>query len=156
MSINYLFKLFFFLLCWMLFGSAIANINDNKKIIWTAVFSKPEPLRSDVTQAYCNQHTPTVMVTTIDQITSKAGVRTLNGIIVRYLSYKEIEKDHLNFNIVSAVISGKDKNGKEWSSPMKLYEQTLNPVDVTYTVWSTPYCKGTFLGTPTVIIKKGS
>jgi hypothetical protein len=137
---------------------AISNIAypaENKQIIWTAVFSKAIPVRSNISQDYCDQHTPTVMVTTIDQITSKAGVRALNGVVVRYLSYKEIEKDHLNFNIVDATISGQDKNGKRWSSTMKLYEQTLNPVDITYTVWSTPYCKGTFLGTPTTVKTQG-
>ena len=136
------------------FVISIASADQNPKIIWTAVFSNATPLKASITQDYCNQHTPSVMVTTIDQITSKEGVKALNGIVVRYLSYKEIEKDHLNFNIVDAIISGKEKDGKIWSSPMKLYEQTLNPVDVTYTVWSTPYCKGTFLGTPTTLTKR--
>lgn len=124
-----------------------------QEVLWTAVFSNITPINPDITQAYCDEHTPTVMVTTIDQITSKNGVKALNGIMVRYLSYKTTEKDHLYFNIVNATISGKDENGKAWTSPMKLYEQTLDSVGVTYTTWSTPYCKGTFLGTPTVIVK---
>ena len=146
-----------FLLILFTFASIIldvsaASASETKKVIWTAVFSKGIPINNNTTQTYCDEHTPTVIVTSIDQITSKIGVRALNNIIVRYLSYKEIQKDQLNFNIVDAKISGTDGNGKEWSSPMKLYEQTLNPVDVTYTVWSTPYCKGTFLGTPTVVL----
>lgn len=138
----------------LLFNTANASESGVKReILWTAVFANVVPLNPDVTQAYCDAHTPTVMVTTIDQITSKNGVKALNGIMVKYLSYKTIEKDHLYFNIVNATIAGKDENGKAWTSPMKLYEQTLDPVGVTYTTWSTPYCKGTFLGTPTVVAK---
>ena len=136
--------------------SNLANASESgvkREILWTAVFSNITPLNPDITQTYCDQHTPTVMVTTIDQITSKNGVRALNGIMVKYLSYKTIEKDHLYFNIVNATVSGKDENGKTWATPMKLYEQTLVPVGVTYTTWSTPYCKGTFLGTPTVVAR---
>lgn len=138
----------------LLWNAANASENSGKQeVLWTAVFSNSMPISSEINQAYCDQHTPTVMVTTIDQITSKNGVKALNGIMVKYLSYKAIEKDHLYFNIVNATIAGKDKNGKAWTSPMKLYEQTLVPVGVTYTTWSTPYCKGTFLGTPTVASK---
>jgi hypothetical protein len=136
----------------LILGINIAYASENSEkpeVLWTAVFSNVMPLNSGISQAYCDQHTPTVMVTTIDQITSKNGVKALNGVTVRYLSYKTLEKDHLYFNIVNATISGNDKTGKPWFTPMRLYEQTLNLVDVTYTTWSTPYCKGTFLGTPT-------
>lgn len=116
------------------------------QVIWTAVFSNMTPIKSNITSDYCIKHTPSVIVTTIDQITSEKGVDGLNGVNIRYLSYKTIEKDHLYFNIVNAIVRGKD-----WQEPMKLYEQTLAPVAVTYTTWSTPSCKGTFLGTPTLI-----
>lgn len=53
--------------------------------------------------------------------------------------------------VVNAVIRGKNKSGKKWSQSMKLYEQTLSATGVTYTVWSTDDCKGTFVGRPTVI-----
>lgn len=122
---------------------------DETKVIWTAVFSDITPINPQVSQSYCDNHTPTVFVTTIEQITSKEGVTSLNGVNIRYLSYKTIEKDNLYFNIVDAVVSGKDNNGA-WSIPMKLYEQTLSMAGPTYTVWSTPKCKGTFLGTPTI------
>ena len=121
------------------------------KVVWTAVFSNIQPLNSKVSLAYCKAHTPSVIVTTIAQITSDKGVQSLNGVNIRYLSYKTMIKDNLYFNIVDAVVSGKTKAGKAWSERMKLYEQTLSPIGVTYTVWSTPHCKGTFLGTPTVI-----
>lgn len=151
---HYRSKTIFILSLILLFNTAYASESGVKReILWTAVFSNITPLNPDITQAYCDEHTPSVMVTTIDQITSKTGVKALNDIIVRYLSYKTIEKDHLYFNIVNATIAGKDENGKAWTSPMKLYEQTLDPVGVTYTTWSTPYCKGTFLGTPTVVAK---
>ena len=123
-------------------------------MLWTAVFDRIEPVDATSVvydQAYCLSHTPSVMVTRIDQITSSKGVKALNGITVRYLSYKTEVKDHLYFNLVNALISGKEPNGKTWVSPMKLYEQTLDDTALTYTVWSTPHCKGTFLGTPTVI-----
>lgn len=125
--------------------------NNESKIVWTAVFSDITPIKKDVSEFYCKAHTPTVIVTTIEQITSKEGVKALNGVNIRYLSYKTIEKDNLYFNIVNATVSGKDKNKKAWSENMKLYEQTLTPVGVTYTVWSTASCKGTFLGTPTIV-----
>ncbi len=127
--------------------TTIANANQ---IIWTAVFSNSSPIKPNVSLEYCKSHIPTVMVTTIKQITSKEGVMALNGINVRYLSYKTEKKDDLYFNLVNAMISGKDAEGKSWSAPMKLYEQTLSEVGVTWTVWSTPECKGTFLGTPTL------
>ena len=122
-----------------------------KKVIWTAVFSNVMPARKNVTKNYCLSHTPTVMTTTIEQITRKSGVRALNGINIRYLSYKTQHKNHVYFNRVDAVISGKDNHDRTWSQPMKLYEQTLTPIGATYTVWSTKNCKGTFLGTPTVV-----
>jgi len=121
------------------------------KVIWTAVFSNFTPIRKGITNSYCKSHSPSVIVTTIKQITSKEGINGLNGVNIRYLSYKTVKKDNLYFNIVNAIVSGKTKQGKNWSEPMKLYEQTLSPVGVTYTVWSTPNCKGTFLGTPTVV-----
>ena len=131
-----------------------ANANPQpaaQQIVWTAVFSNVMPTNTKVTTEYCLSHTPTVIVTTIDQITSPQGINALNGVNIRYLSYKTQQKEGLYFNIVNAIVSGKDSAGKKWSTPMKLYEQTLTPVDVTYTVWSTADCKGTFLGTPTVI-----
>lgn len=118
------------------------------QVIWTAVFSNFTPIKKGISTDYCVQHTPSVIVTTINQITSEQGVNGLNGVNIRYLSYKTIEKDNLYFNIVNAIV-----RGKNWQEPMKLYEQTLAPVAVTYTTWSTPDCKGTFLGTPTLMNK---
>ncbi|WP_299004402.1 hypothetical protein [uncultured Shewanella sp.] len=118
-------------------------------VIWTAVFSDFTPINDKVDIDYCQSHTPSVIVTTIKQITSSKGVTGLNGVNIRYLSYKTEEKDNLYFNLVHAIVSGKGTNGKSWSEKMTLYEQTLDTVGVTYTVWSTPHCKGTFLGTPT-------
>ena len=129
--------------------SLYASVHQ-QKVIWTAVFSNITPLGKDTSQSYCDSHTPSVLVTTISQITSKQGRQALNGINVKYLSYKTIHKDHLYFNIVNAIVSGK-KGNQHWSEPMKLYEQTLSNTGVTYTVWSTNKCKGTFIGSPTVI-----
>ena len=120
-------------------------------VIWTAVFSDTQPNRSGVTQAQCDAETPTVMVTTIDQITSPAGVMALNQVNVRYLSYVTKNIDGLGFNIVKATVSGVDSTGHSWSEPMSLYEQNLSPTGVTNTVWSTPNCKGKFVGTATVL-----
>lgn len=130
-------------------GAALAA----KSVTWTAVFSNVMPRSAEFTQAYCEAHTPTVIVTRIDQITSKQGVNALNGVNIRYLSYKTVEKDGLYFNLVNAVVSGVDEHGK-WSAAMKLYEQTLTPTYLTNTVWSTHACKGMFLGTPTVVETK--
>ncbi|MCW5588601.1 MAG: hypothetical protein KIT27_02945 [Legionellales bacterium] len=121
------------------------------QVIWTAVFNHITPLNPKTTLEYCRQHTPSVIVTTIQQITSKNGVKGLNGVTIRYLSYRTEIKDHLYFNLVNAIVSGKNHDGSSWSEPMKLYEQTLSAAGETYTVWSTDKCKGTFLGTPTVI-----
>lgn len=132
-------------------GYAANHPKTKPTVTWTAVFSNVAPVKPFISQAYCLLHTPTTVITTIKQITSKNGVNSLNGVNLRYLSYKTEKKDNLYFNIVDAIVSGKNKAGKAWSEPMKLYEQTLAPIAVTYTVWSTPSCKGTFLGTPTVV-----
>jgi hypothetical protein len=125
--------------------------SNHETIIWTAVFSNIMPIKKNISQAYCQSHTPTVITTTIKQITNAKGIRALNGVNIRYLSYKTLHKDHLYFNVVRAIVSGKNPKHGAWSEPMKLYEQTLLPTDTTYTVWSTHHCKGTFLGTPTRI-----
>lgn len=137
-----------------LLASVTVLAASKPKVIWTAVFSDIQPITAKKSIAYCKAHTPSVIVTTIKQITSDKGIRSLNGVNIRYLSYNTITKQNLYFNIVNARVSGKTKSGKTWSQPMKLYEQTLSPVGVTYTVWSTPHCKGTFLGTPTVVKNK--
>ncbi len=136
----------------LLFTSTILAKPQQPKIIWTAVFSHTTPRTKQVSKNYCVKHTPTVVVTTIEQITSKKGVRALNGIYLKYKNYKGIIKDGIRFNYVNATLSGQSKNGP-WSTPMKLYQQTLSKQDmgVTWVVWSTKYCKGMFLGTPTVI-----
>jgi len=129
--------------------SSIASAS--KTVIWTAVFDNVAPRSEDVTLKYCLDHTPTVMVTTVDQVLSKEGAKTLNGLRVKYNSYKSTKKDGLLFNVVNATISGKNKNG-EWSTPIKMYQQTLSESDQgkTWVIWSTPKCKGTFIGSPTI------
>ena len=122
---------------------------EHQTVTWTAVFSDTIPNAASVTQRYCDEHTPTVIVTTIKQITSKKGVKALNGVWIKYNSYVTHEKNGLYFNIVKASVYG-ELNGKKWSEPMKLYEQTLTPTGVTNTVWATKNCKGKFLGTATV------
>jgi hypothetical protein len=130
---------------------AFSSIASAKTVTWTAVFDNVVPRSEKVTVQYCLDHTPTVMVTTVDQVLSKDGVKTLNGLRVKYNSYNSSKKDGLLFNIVNATISGKDKNG-EWSVPIKMYQQTLSESDQgkTWVVWSTPECKGTFIGVPTI------
>jgi hypothetical protein len=122
-----------------------------KTVVWTAVFNNVMPRSEKVTMQYCLDHTPTVMVTSVKQVLSKNGVQTLNGLHVKYNSYKSTKKDGLLFNVVNATVSGKDKNG-EWSVSMKMYQQTLSESDQgkTWVVWSTPECKGTFIGVPTI------
>lgn len=139
-----------FIVVTILFYSSIASAS--KSIIWAAVFDNITPRSEDVTLQYCLEHTPTVMVTTVAQVLSKQGVKSLNGLRVNYNSYKSTKKDGLLFNVVNATISGKDAHG-EWSTPVKMYQQTLSELDQgkTWVVWSTPKCKGTFIGTPTII-----
>jgi len=136
----------------LLFISTIQAKPQQPKIIWTSVFSHITPRNNQVSKTYCISHTPTVVVTTMNQITSKDGVRALNDIYLKYKNYKSVIKNGIRFNYVDAILSGKDKNGS-WSTPIKLYQQTLSEKDmgITWVVWSTKYCKGMFLGTPTVI-----
>ncbi|MDF2690664.1 MAG: hypothetical protein K0S29_519 [Gammaproteobacteria bacterium] len=129
--------------------SAAMALAAEQNVIWTTVFTNVQPANSQVTQAYCNSHTPNVAVSTIDQFVSKQGVNAKNGINVRYNAYKSVNYDNLYFNFATVTISGSDQSGA-WSSKMKLYEQTIAPDAATYSVWSTPYCKGTMLGTPHV------
>lgn len=135
-------------------GCLLASFNlyaGDVSVTWTAVFDNIQPRDEDVTLQYCRSHTPTVMVTTIEQITSEAGVQTLNGLTVKYHSYSSEVKDGLLFNTVNASVSGVDADGP-WSQKMKLFEQSLSEEDegVTWTVWSTASCKGSFIGTPTM------
>ncbi|MBA2652862.1 MAG: hypothetical protein H0U73_11420 [Tatlockia sp.] len=133
----------------LLFNTIASAANT---VIWTAVFNNIVPRSEKVRMQYCLDHTPTVMVTSVEQVLSKNGVKTLNGLRVKYNSYKSSKKDGLLFNVVNATISGKDENG-EWSVPMKMYQQTLSESDQgkTWVVWSTPQCKGTFIGVPTIV-----
>lgn len=135
--------------------SATETIHDDgSNVKWTAVFENQVPRSKNTTQAYCDTHTPTVIITDIKQITSKSGVNAVNGVNIRYLSYDSKESDGLHFNIVKGELSGTEKNGKKWTQSIILYEQTLEEVGKTYTVWSTKYCKGIFTGYPTVWIKQ--
>ena len=150
------------LLTILLFGYAIATSKDEnaqsstlpQKVIWTAVFYDTHPQNETVTMEYCVSHTPTVMVTTIDEITSAHGVRALNGVYVKYHNYDQTDIDGMHFIKVNATVSGVDADGKAWQMPMKLFEQNLDDLGVTDTVWSTPLCKGKFKGTPTVVSAK--
>ncbi len=133
------------------YANAIHDKGTN--VVWTAVFENAKPIKNNINQAYCDSHTPSVISTNIVQITSKDGVKAANGVNIRYISYKGEAKDNLYFNVVSGELSGIDVNGKPWKQPIKLYEQTLDEIGKTYTVWSTPNCKGTFTGFPTIISK---
>ncbi len=128
------------------------NSFAKQQVIWTAVFDDVMPRSSKYTTEYCLSHSPTVMVTTVKQVLSKNGVETVNGLRVKYLSYKSEKKDGMLFNTVNAVISGVDSNG-QWSTPVKMYQQTLSEKDEgkTWVVWSTPQCKGSFIGIPTIM-----
>ncbi len=132
-------------------NAAETTHDDGSNVKWTAVFENQVPRSKSITQAYCDSHTPTVIFTDIKQITSKAGVNAVNGVNLRYISYDSKEVDGLHFNIVKGQLSGVEKNGKKWTQDIILYEQTLEEVGKTYTVWSTPYCKGIFTGYPTII-----
>jgi len=99
----------------LLFTSTLLAKPQQPKIIWTAVFSHITPRNSQVSKAYCLKHTPTVVVTTIDQITSKKGIRALNGVYLKYKNYKGVIKNGIRFNYVNATVSGKDQNGP-WST----------------------------------------
>lgn len=131
-------------------NAAEAIHDDGSNVKWTAVFENQVPRTKGVTQAYCDSHTPTVIFTDIKQITSKSGVNAVNGVNIRYLSYDSKEADGLHFNIVKGELSGVEANGKKWKQNIILYEQTLEEVGKTYTVWSTASCKGIFTGYPTV------
>ena len=64
-------------------GSSIAI---GAHVTWTAVFDNVVPRSEKVTMQYCLDHTPTVMVTTVDQVLSKEGAKTLNGLRFKYHS----------------------------------------------------------------------
>ncbi|MBA2656701.1 MAG: hypothetical protein H0U70_06900 [Tatlockia sp.] len=140
-------KIVFLLVMLLINSFAIAA----KTVIWTAVFDNMVPRSEKISMKFCLDHTPTVLITSVDQVLSKNGVKTVNGLRVKYNSYTSTKKDGLLFNVVHATVSGKDEHG-EWSAPMKMYQQTLSESDQgkTWVVWSTPQCKGTFIGVPTI------
>lgn len=125
--------------------------DDGSNVVWTAIFENQVPNAGNVTQEYCDKHTPDIITTNIKQITSSNGVAAKNGVSIQYQSYKGEEINGLYFNTVKGYLKGTGANGKEWTVPISLYEQTLAEVGKTYTVWSTPYCKGTFIGYPSVV-----
>ncbi len=132
-------------------ANILAASNRINKIVWTAVFRNITSNDTKYTDDYCRKRTPVVMISTIKQITSQKGVTSSNGIKIRYVSHETKEKNGLYFTIINAVLSGIDEQGKPWSTPMKLYEHMLAPLGQAYAVWSTAHCKGTFIGTPTVV-----
>jgi hypothetical protein len=126
-------------------GNSVADV----PILWTAVFSQIQPTStSGVTQEYCVKHSPTTLITTYQQINSKKGVTTLNGVNIRYLNYKTENKNDMYFYIVHGELSGKD-GANEWKTPITLYEQTLTGNSTIWTTWGTPQCKGIFIANPT-------
>ncbi|MDQ5919967.1 MAG: hypothetical protein QG673_23 [Pseudomonadota bacterium] len=128
------------------------TVYDNgTNILWTAVFENSVPQSSKVSQAFCDTHTPSIISTTIQTITSESGTTASNGVNIRYISYDSKTVNGLHFNVVHGELSGQDSSNKPWKHQIKLYEQTLEEVGKTYTVWSTPYCKGIFTGYPTVL-----
>lgn len=131
-----------------IYANALQDSGTN--VIWNAIFENTTPQNSKITKSYCISHTPTVIITNIKQITSKNGVTALNNVTIRYFSYKSTTVNGLHFNVVDGELSG-ISNNKVWREPIKLYEQTLDEVGKTYTVWSTPSCKGIFTGYPTYI-----
>lgn len=140
-----------FVVIGLFIGQVFAVTDDGSNVIWTAVFENAMPRNTNISQQYCNSHTPSVIITNIKQITSNGGVKALNGVSIRYISYKGSDIDGLHFNLVKGKVFGIDKNGKAWQEPISLYEQTLSEVAKTWTVWSTPSCKGSFTGYPTIL-----
>ena len=132
------------------FGTAFAVTDNGNNVSWTMVFQNTKPVSEKISQKYCDDHIPSVLVTTVNQITSKNGIKSLNGINVRYTSYKSANKDNLYFNVANALLEGSDNNTK-WAQKLKIYEQTLDGVGTTYAVWSTANCKGSLTEYPTVI-----
>lgn len=128
----------------ILIGVSAVALAANKPIIWKASFHDVMPNRAGVTQAYCRSHSPNVFKTTVKQIMT-TGVKSANGVMVKYKDYN-VDKAHgLYFIQVDAVMSGKF-HGKPWSEKMYLHEQKLTPNGLTDVVWSSPSCKGKFTG----------
>jgi len=127
-----------------LIGISTFAIAANKPVIWRASFHDVMPNRTDVTKTYCRSHSPDVFQTTIKQITT-TGVKSHNGVMVKYKDYN-VDKEHgLYFIQVDAIMWGKS-HGKPWSEDMYLHEQKLTPNGLTDVVWSTRNCKGKFTG----------
>lgn len=139
-------------LCVFSFSAAYAasgNTVADVPILWTAVFSEIQPTSgATVTKDYCITHSPTTLITTYQQINSKNGVTTLNGINIRYISYSTKNMNDMYFYTVHGELTGKENN-KEWRTPITLYEQTLTGSSTIWTIWSTPTCKGIFIANPT-------
>jgi hypothetical protein len=126
---------------------ASAALADNQNLTWLTVFSQAGPISSSTSQSYCDSHTPSKVLATINQATSKPGLKASNGINLYYSSYKTVGYDNVYFTFVNAAASGQDQNGS-WSNKMKIYGQSLTQTDVINGVWSTPYCRGIFLSKP--------
>ena len=121
--------------------------NDNKVITWTAVFDKTSTIPGGgKTQEWCNEHTPSVFITTEKQIKGP-GIMSLNGIKVKYNKYVINNIEALSFSTAYATFSA--GNGNEaWELPTKIYEQSFSQDDYFTSVWSNQYCRGFMVGYP--------
>jgi hypothetical protein len=136
----------------LIFANSYAdNSVADVPILWTAIFSEIQPTSgATASKDYCIAHSPTTVITTYQQINSKTGVTTLNGMNLRYISYSTETKNDIYFYTVHGELSGEDNN-KKWSVPITLYEQTLTGSSTIWATWSTPACKGIFIANPTFL-----
>ena len=127
------------------YADTTAPVNTTTDIL-DYVFSDTQPNQKNITQAWCTNHAPTAMVTSEQQLQSKAS--GLNGVSITYNSVFTSQMNGIYFKTISGTLSGVDVNNNTWSTDLHIYETYLTPTSPIYGVWSTDYCKGRFVATP--------
>ncbi|MEO8400350.1 MAG: hypothetical protein ABI597_00965 [Gammaproteobacteria bacterium] len=110
-------------------------------ITWKGIYYQAVPIKKEVTQDYCNAHTPGTFIHTIKDTFA--------------LTNKGIKLDHTNFNIDKVdniylihgdfVASGQLGN-KPWHDHIFYNLYKLSEAGTTKGVWYTSECKGLYKG----------
>lgn len=144
-----------FILCWtapLILISTLAYADTGttnttpQAIVWDYVFSNTQSNQADTTQAWCNTHSPTAMFISDNQLSSK--ISGINGISIIYNSVFSSTLYGIHFKTIAGTLSGVDAGNNTWSTDIHIYETSLSPTSPINGMWSTTYCKGQFVATP--------
>ncbi len=122
-----------------------ANAHKKKSsVVWQATFYGVMPNRKNISQAFCESHSPDVLKTTVQNIL-REGAIAKNKVKLKYNNYDQTTRNKLYFIDIHAIMSG-IYQGKKWSQKVYIHQQKLTPKGITFAIWSSKDCKGFFKG----------